>query len=163
MLQTHRKIFFSARKKQAAQSLFKTPKNLTFTHCVKRNWKQKKAHQRGKQKYNPHDYNETFCLFTRCARLFASKRSSKWLYDIIMRVLQSQLGAIYARARSMFHLFILEFNFCCCLSFIYFCIELAIIWYKRSWFWFLSLFIAHAFHVNNICNLPTRLFASRST
>ena len=28
---------FIARKKQAARSLFKTPKNLTFTLCVKRN------------------------------------------------------------------------------------------------------------------------------
>ena len=28
---------FHCSKKQAAQSLFKTPKNLTFTHCVKRN------------------------------------------------------------------------------------------------------------------------------
>ena len=36
MLQTYRKIFFSARKKQAAQSLLKRPKDLTFTHCVKR-------------------------------------------------------------------------------------------------------------------------------
>ena len=30
-------IFHYSKKKQAAQSLFKTPKDLTFTHCVKRN------------------------------------------------------------------------------------------------------------------------------
>ena len=29
--------FFVLEKKKAAQSLFKTPKDLTFTHCVKRN------------------------------------------------------------------------------------------------------------------------------
>ena len=30
-------IFSVFEKKKAAQSLFKTPKDLTFTHCVKRN------------------------------------------------------------------------------------------------------------------------------
>ena len=30
-------IFQWSKKKQAARSLFKMPKDLTFTHCVKRN------------------------------------------------------------------------------------------------------------------------------
>ena len=62
----------------------------------------------------------------------------------------NQLGAVYARASSMFDSFILEFYFCCYLSFIYLRIQLSIIWYKRSWFWFLSLYTTHAFHVNDI-------------
>ena len=52
-----------------------------------------------------------FCLFTRSARLFVAKRSSKLFYDVIIRVLKNQLGAVYARASSMFLLFILEFIF----------------------------------------------------
>ena len=149
-LQTSRKIFFIARKKQAAQSLFKTPKDLTFTHYVKLNWKPSKPTSAVSKNIILMITTKLFCLFTRSARLFVAKRSSKLFYDVIIRVLKNQLGAVYARASSMFLLFILEFYFCCYLSFFYLCIQLSIIWYKCCWFWFLSLYITHAFHVNNI-------------
>ena len=112
MLQTSRKIFFITRKKNEPPNLFlrrlKILPSRTALSVIESRSKPTSAVSKNIILMIT---TKLFCLFTRSARLFVAKRSSKLFYDVIIRVLKNQLGAVYARARSMFLLFILEFIF----------------------------------------------------